>query len=68
MEHNVISCLDTIPLMQIQCYANQSARFISAYSQGLSGSMAVWENQNRRYHGHQTLPPWMAGKAKAAYA
>ncbi|KAF8494505.1 hypothetical protein JB92DRAFT_2996373 [Gautieria morchelliformis] len=68
MEHNVIACLDDIPLIQIQRYANQSARFISAYSQGLSGSMAAWANQNQRYHGHQALPPWMAEKAKAAYA
>ncbi|KAF8511078.1 hypothetical protein JB92DRAFT_2936094 [Gautieria morchelliformis] len=67
MEHNVIACFDDIPLVQIQCYANRSARFISAYSQGLSGSTA-WVNQKQRYHGHQTLPPWMAEKAKAAYA
>ncbi|KAF8516798.1 hypothetical protein JB92DRAFT_2909284 [Gautieria morchelliformis] len=57
--------LNNIPLMQIQHYANQSSRFISAYSQGISGSMAAWENQNWRYHG---LPPWMSKKAKAAYA
>ncbi|KAF8478859.1 hypothetical protein JB92DRAFT_2877014 [Gautieria morchelliformis] len=55
MEHNVIACLDDIPLIQIQRYANQSAIFISAYSQGFSGSMAAWANQNQRYHGQQTL-------------
>ncbi|KAF8525663.1 hypothetical protein JB92DRAFT_2875619 [Gautieria morchelliformis] len=65
---NVIACLDDIPLVQIQHYASQSARFISAYSQEISGSMAAWANQNRRYHGHQTLLPWMVEKAKAAYA
>jgi hypothetical protein len=36
-------------------YANRSARFISAYGQGLSGAQAVWAN--RKYHGHHTLPP-----------
>ncbi|KAF8460547.1 hypothetical protein JB92DRAFT_2778821, partial [Gautieria morchelliformis] len=44
MECNVIACLDDIPLIQIHSYANQSARFISPYSQGLSGSMAAWAN------------------------
>ncbi|KAF8497335.1 hypothetical protein JB92DRAFT_2987324 [Gautieria morchelliformis] len=55
MECNVIACFDDIPLIKIQHYANQSAIFISAYSQGFSGSMAAWANQNQRYHGHQTL-------------
>ncbi|KAF8478313.1 hypothetical protein JB92DRAFT_2998079 [Gautieria morchelliformis] len=55
MERNVIACLDDIPLIKIQHYANQSAIFISAYSQGFSGPMAAWANQNQRYHGHQTL-------------
>ncbi|KAF8527260.1 hypothetical protein JB92DRAFT_2868267 [Gautieria morchelliformis] len=59
MEHNVIACLDNIPLIQIQW---------SAYLQCLSGSMAAWENRNQRYHGHQTLSHWMAEKARAAYA
>ncbi|KAF8496074.1 hypothetical protein JB92DRAFT_2991712 [Gautieria morchelliformis] len=57
MVHNVIACLDDIPLVQIQHYANQSARFISAYSQEISGSMAAWANQNQRYHGYQTFTP-----------
>ena len=34
---------------------NRSARFISAYAQGLSGAQAVWAN--KKYHGHHTLPP-----------
>ncbi|KAF8508690.1 hypothetical protein JB92DRAFT_2951506 [Gautieria morchelliformis] len=54
MERNVIACLDDIPLIKIQHYANQSAIFISAYSQGFSGPMAAWANQNQRDHGHQT--------------
>ncbi|KAF8487968.1 hypothetical protein JB92DRAFT_2758078, partial [Gautieria morchelliformis] len=65
MERNVIACLDDIPLSQIQRYANQSAIFISAYSQGFSGSMAAWANRNQRYHGHQTLD---GSESKAAYA
>ena len=36
-------------------YANRSARFIDAYSQGLSRPEAAWAN--RKYHGHRTLPP-----------
>ncbi|KAI0244909.1 hypothetical protein BJV78DRAFT_1144163 [Lactifluus subvellereus] len=42
MEQNVLACLDDVPLLQIKCYANQSARFISAYGQGLSGAEAAW--------------------------
>ena len=33
----------------------ESARFINAYSQGLSGPEAAWAN--RKYHGHRCLPP-----------
>jgi hypothetical protein len=43
-------------------YANRSARFISAYSQGLNGAEAVWANKT--YYSHRTLPPWMVEKAK----
>ncbi|KAI0280561.1 hypothetical protein BC826DRAFT_924333 [Russula brevipes] len=55
MERKVIQCLDDIPLLHIRRYANRSARFISAYHAGLSGSQAVWAN--RKYHSHRTLPP-----------
>ncbi|KAF8486555.1 hypothetical protein JB92DRAFT_2914548 [Gautieria morchelliformis] len=51
--------------MERNGYANQSAIFISAYSQGFSGSMAAWANRNQRYHGHQTLD---GSESKAAYA
>jgi hypothetical protein len=43
-------------------YANRSARFISAYSEGLSGAQAIWAN--RKYHGHRTLPPDMVLEIK----
>ena len=46
-------------------YANRSAHFILAYSQGLSGGEAVWTN--RKYHGHQTPPPSMVAKVKKAF-
>ncbi|KIM88012.1 hypothetical protein PILCRDRAFT_62881 [Piloderma croceum F 1598] len=59
MECNVIACLDDVPF-----YANRSARFISAYSQGLSGGEAAWAN--RKYHGHRTLPSSMVAKVKKA--
>ena len=39
-----------------------TACYISAYARGLSSSDAAWAN--RRYHGHRTLPPWMARKAQ----
>jgi hypothetical protein len=45
-------------------YANGSACFILAYSQGLSGGKAAWAN--RKYHGHQTLPSSMVSEVKKA--
>ena len=83
MEQNVISCLDDVPLVQIQrwaCilqfsftyliilfirYANQSAWFIHVYSKSLLVGEAAWAN--RRYHGHQMLPPEMLKLAKEKY-
>jgi hypothetical protein len=50
--------------MRYLSYANRSFRFIDAYAQGLNGSQAAWAN--RRYHGHRTLPPEMAIKARGA--
>ena len=35
--------------------SNHSARFTNAYRKGLTGTQAV--RSNRKYHGHQTLPP-----------
>ncbi|KIM88188.1 hypothetical protein PILCRDRAFT_95554 [Piloderma croceum F 1598] len=64
MECNVLTCLDDVPLLQIKHYANRSARFISAYSQGLLGTEAAWAN--RKYHGHRTLPPSMIAEVKKA--
>ncbi|KIJ28737.1 hypothetical protein M422DRAFT_189388 [Sphaerobolus stellatus SS14] len=61
MENNVLACLDQVPQIQILRYANRSARFISAYSQGLTGAQAVWAN--KKYHGHRTLPPEMVKQA-----
>ncbi|KAF9470805.1 hypothetical protein BDN70DRAFT_981143, partial [Pholiota conissans] len=46
-------------------YANRSARFIDAYSQGLSGPEASWAN--KKYHGHRTLPAEMAAEVKESY-
>jgi hypothetical protein len=43
-------------------YANRSARFISAYGEGLSGAQAGWAN--RKYHSHRTLPPEMVADIK----
>lgn len=57
MEKKVVACLDDIPLLQIQRFANRSARFIDAYNARLSGTEAMWAN--RKYHGHRTLPPDM---------
>ncbi|KIJ42627.1 hypothetical protein M422DRAFT_254072 [Sphaerobolus stellatus SS14] len=64
MEQNMIACLDDIPQLQILRYANRSARFIAAYSQGLSGAQAVWANH--KYHGHRTLPSEMVREALKA--
>jgi hypothetical protein len=43
-------------------YAHQAAQFISVYGQNLNGPEVAWAN--RKYHGHQTLPPEMATKLK----
>jgi hypothetical protein len=43
-------------------YANRSARFVSAYRAGLSGSQAIWAN--RKYHSHRTLPPEIVAEVK----
>ena len=43
-------------------FANRSARFISAYGEGLSGAQAGWAN--KKYHGHRVLPPEMVAEIK----
>ncbi|KAF7334799.1 hypothetical protein MSAN_02366500 [Mycena sanguinolenta] len=65
MEQNMLACLDVVPLLTIRRFTNRSARFISAYDQGLLGSEAVWAA--KRYPGHRTLPPTMAAMARAAH-
>ncbi|PCH44718.1 hypothetical protein WOLCODRAFT_78196, partial [Wolfiporia cocos MD-104 SS10] len=62
MEDNVIQCLDDIHLLLICRYANQSAHYISAYTQGLTGAEAVWVNW--KYHRHHTLPPYLVAELK----
>ncbi|THU75821.1 hypothetical protein K435DRAFT_706328, partial [Dendrothele bispora CBS 962.96] len=64
MKENIRASLDDIPRICICRYANRSARFIHAYSEGLDGPQAAWAN--RRYHGHRTLPPEMLRKAMEA--
>ncbi|KAK0187864.1 hypothetical protein F5146DRAFT_1061075 [Armillaria mellea] len=64
MQANVVACLNEVPHKQILQYANHSARFMDSYIQGLNGAQAAWAN--RRYHGHWTLPPEMAAKARLA--
>ncbi|KAG1789454.1 uncharacterized protein HD556DRAFT_1447068 [Suillus plorans] len=54
MEKHVSACLDDIPLLQIRRYANRSARFMDAYTKGLTGPQAVWAT--RKYHGHRVVP------------
>jgi len=43
-------------------FANRSAWFMSAYSEGLTGAQACWAN--KKYHGHHTLPPEMVAYIK----
>src|SRR6266404_2671495 len=45
-------------------YANHSAQFIQSYGEGLIGAQAAWAN--RKYHGHQILPPDMIQEIKAS--
>ena len=46
-------------------YANRSARFINAYSQGFTGPEAAWANQ--KYHGHRVLPPKILADLKKEF-
>ncbi|KAF8804558.1 hypothetical protein BYT27DRAFT_7259039 [Phlegmacium glaucopus] len=62
MEANMKACLNNVPLVQIQRYANRSACFINAYAQGTTRPIAVWANQ--KYHRHCTLPPKILSKLK----
>ena len=48
MERNVITCLDSIPLLLIRRFANRSARFIDIYSKGLTGTQAEWATKKYR--------------------
>ncbi|KAF8259002.1 hypothetical protein EI94DRAFT_1618429 [Lactarius quietus] len=64
MESTVKDSLDSVPIHQIRRFANQAARFVSAYRDGLSGSQAAWAN--KKYHGHRTLPPESILEAKDA--
>jgi hypothetical protein len=51
------------PKLKFFCrFADRSARFISAYRQGLSGAQAAWAN--KKYHGHRILPPDMVALVK----
>jgi len=43
-------------------FANQSARFISVYGDGLTGAQVSWAN--RQYHSHHTLPLEMVAQIK----
>ncbi|KIJ41345.1 hypothetical protein M422DRAFT_255537 [Sphaerobolus stellatus SS14] len=54
MQTNVIAALDNVPLIQIQRYANCSAKFMDAYIKGLTGAQAAWAA--REYRGHRVLP------------
>lgn len=82
MEKRVLECLDDIPILQIRRfvtllnsakqahiesrYANRSARYIDAYSKGLTGADAIWAN--RKYRGHRTLPANILSEIKKAQA
>ncbi|KIJ43759.1 hypothetical protein M422DRAFT_169443, partial [Sphaerobolus stellatus SS14] len=54
MKTNVVAPLDDVPLVQIQRYANRSAKFMDAYVKGLNGTQAAWAAQ--KYCGHRVLP------------
>ncbi|KAI0309112.1 hypothetical protein OF83DRAFT_1166911 [Amylostereum chailletii] len=62
IEEKMLHCLDDVPLLQIQRYANRSTRFIWGYGEGLTGAQAAWAN--KKYHGHRTLPPEMVAEVK----
>ena len=79
MESTVRESLDSVSLLQIRwsalffcvssCsplhrFTNRATRFINAYGEGLTGAQAAWEN--KKYHGHCTLPPASILEAKHA--
>ena len=73
-------CLNDIPILQIRQfvtllnsakqahiesrYANRSARYIDAYSKGLTGADVIWANQ--KYRRHHTLPANILSEIKKA--
>ena len=78
MEAQVLECLDSIPLSQIQQYvivillnlvsnvfyryANHVVCFMDGYQKGLMGAEAVWVMH--KYHGHHVLPPDIMDEVK----
>ncbi|CAK5269478.1 unnamed protein product [Mycena citricolor] len=55
LEANVISALESVPIDSMQRFATRSLRFADGYHHGLNGAEAAWAN--KKYRGHQTLPP-----------
>ena len=50
----VLLALDSVDLIKIRRYARRSARYMSAYEQGLSGKAAVFAV--KKYKSHRQVP------------
>ena len=51
---NVVSALESIPLISMRRFATRSCRFADAYKHGLTGKQAAWARKT--YRGHRIMP------------
>ncbi|KAF9508823.1 hypothetical protein BS47DRAFT_1302272 [Hydnum rufescens UP504] len=54
LERNVISALESVPILSMRRFFTRSLRFMDAYRKGLNGVQAAWAN--KKYRGHRVLP------------
>jgi hypothetical protein len=51
---NLLSALESIPLVSMRRFATQSCQFADAYQHGLTGKQAAWAGKT--YQGHHIMP------------
>ncbi|KAF9514416.1 hypothetical protein BS47DRAFT_1453486 [Hydnum rufescens UP504] len=54
LERNVISALESVPILSMRQFFTRSLRFMDAYRKGLNGVQVAWAN--KKYRGHRVLP------------
>ncbi|KAF9470849.1 hypothetical protein BDN70DRAFT_998814 [Pholiota conissans] len=65
LEKNAREALESVPLVSMRRFANQSRRFMDAYSRGLNGRQAAWAS--RKYRGHRVLPESLMDELEKAH-